>query len=268
MRLAEQTPVARRKHAGLTRPGDTIRILVAGRTDLSCEATVPRDGVAVLPGVGAVCITGRGAEELSREIAMLLESREFLADARVAVTVASRGARKAFVSGAVAVVRSIDLPPESELTLTQAIASCGGFSEDADRAHVRIVRREHGAVPRCIPVDADAISRGESPELDPALLPGDTIYVPKREPVYVIGQVAKQGAIPVPVSHPLTVSKAISLAGGLTPFARHSRVRVTRRTPEGVKVFTVDVGDVLMGRLDADMALTAGDMVYVPERVF
>jgi len=241
---------------------------VAGRADLSCEATVPRGGVVVLPGAGAVGITGRSAEELSREIATLLESREFLADARVAVTVVSRGTRRAFVSGAVAAVRAIDLPSESELTLTQAIASCGGFSEDADRAHVRIVRRTHGTEPRSILVDADAISRGETPALDPALLPGDTIYIPKREPVYVIGQVAKQGAIPVPVSHPLTVSKAISLAGGLTPFARHSRVRVTRRTPDGVKVFTVDVGDVLMGKLDADVALRAGDMVYVPERVF
>ena len=187
--MSASTPVPGQRDSCLARPGDRIKVLVSGRADLSCEVSVPRGGKVVLPGAGAVHITGRSVEELSREIAALLEAREFLADARVVVTVASRGTRRAFVSGAVTQVRAVELPPESELTLTQAISSCGGFSEDADRAHVRIVRRESRAEPRTILVDAEAISRGETPALDPALVPGDTIYVPKREPVYVIGQV-------------------------------------------------------------------------------
>jgi polysaccharide export outer membrane protein len=241
---------------------------VSGRADLSCEIGVPRGGRIVLPGAGAVRIAGRSVEELSQEIATLLEAREFLTDARVVVTVASRGIRKTFISGAVTQVRSVALPPESEMTLTQAIASCGGFSEEADRARVRIIRREDGASPRVLFVDAEAISKGETPSLDPVLAPGDTVYVPRREPVYVMGQVANQGAYQIPNSHPLTVAKAISLAGGLTPYARHSRVRVTRRASDGVEVFSVDVGDVLMGRLDADVVVRPGDIIYVPERIF
>lgn len=85
----------------------------------------------------------------------------------------------------------------------------------------------------------------------------------------MLGQVKEQGALAVPFEYPLTVAKAIALSGGFTPYARHSRVRVTRRTAEGIERLTVDAGAILAGGdLDADVELRSGDMVYVPERVF
>jgi protein involved in polysaccharide export with SLBB domain len=108
------------------------------------------------------------------------------------------------------------------------------------------------------------------------LRPGDTVYVPRREPVYVLGQVKNQGAVPIPFEYPLTVSKAVALSGGFTPYARHNRVRVRRAVrhaggakAQGTEIFTVDVSAFLSGSASAeDFVLEPGDMVYVPERVF
>ena len=250
-------------------PGDTISISVLQRPDLSREVRVPRGGKVMLPGAGAVRVAGRGVEDLSCKVAQLLETKERLLDPRVIVSVVAHGVRRAFVDGAVANPQSVELPADTELTLTQAVANCGGFAPDANRAQVRITRREPGKEPHVIVVDTSKIAQGTSPELDTALESGDTIYVPRREPVYVLGQVTKQGALPVPFEYPLTVSKAVAMSGGFTPYARHSRVRVTRRTSRGVQTFHVDVGAILVGsKLDNDIELLPGDMVYVPERIF
>ncbi len=250
-------------------PGDTISVTVSRRPDLSCQVRVPREGNVMLPGAGAVRAAGRGAEELAREVARLLEARERLLEARVTVAVLSYGVRRAFVEGAVARPQSVDLPAEAELTLTQAVASCGGFAPDADRAGVRVTQKKRGEEPRVVVVDASRIAQSASPELDLHIEAGDTVYVPRREPVYVLGQVNEQGALTVPFEYPLTVSKAVAMSGGFTPYARQARVRVTRRTARGAETFRVDVGAILVGGdLEDDIELLPGDMVYVPERVF
>lgn len=250
-------------------PGDTIRIIVAERPDLTLQIRVPLEGRIMLPVMGSVEVTGRGVEALAADIARRLETDARLIDARVAVSIVSFGVRRVYLGGSVGRPQSVDLPAEVPLTLMQAVSSCGGFREDADRENVRITRRRPGEPPEVLVADMERIAAGDAPELDPVLEPGDTVYIPAREPVYVLGQVAKAGAYPVPYGYSFTASKAVALAGGFTKFARYTRVRVTRRTPEGVKQFVVDLGAVLSGgKLERDIELEAGDMVYVPERVF
>jgi ribosomal protein L16 Arg81 hydroxylase len=59
------------------------------------------------------------------------------------------------------------------------------------------------------------------------------------------------------------------MSEGFTAYARETRVRVMRRTPEGQTSFVLNVAKVLAdGELDKDMQLRPGDIVYVPERVF
>jgi polysaccharide export outer membrane protein len=249
--------------------GDTIAVTVVGRDDLSAEVRIPRGGAVILPGVGLVRVTGLSVEELSAKLVGLLEARERLRGPRVLVSVVAYAPKQAFVYGAVTNGHAIALPDEAPMTLTQAIASCGGFVASADRARVRIRRRGDaaGAAPR--EIDAQSIALGAAPGADEVLEPGDTIYVPTREPVYVLGEVKKQGPIVVPAEFPLTVSRAIAMSEGFTAYARETRVRVMRRTPEGQTSFVLNVAKVLAdGELDKDMQLRPGDIVYVPERVF
>ncbi len=247
--------------------GDTISIFVAERPDLSVNVLVPIEGRTIIPGAGAVDVSGRSVEEISAAIGMLLRARARLVAPRVAVSLISYGSRRAFVYGEVTSPRATDLPAESRVTLTQAVASSGGFNADADRTRVRITRRPKTGKLSVFVVDAQSIAEGISPESDPVLEPGDTIYVPKREPVYVLGLVRNPGAYVVPYGYPLTVSKAVALAGGWSRFGRYRRVRVIRRTDEGVKTFTIDLKAVLLdGKLDKDLELMPGDTVFVPER--
>ncbi len=249
-------------------PGDKISIFVAERPDLSAEVRIPLEGTVVLPGAGTSEVAGRGVEELSGDIAERLRVEARLVDPLVAVSVVEYRSRRAFVYGEVARAQAVELPAERPLTLTQAISTCGGFRVEADRNHVRVTRRSGPAASRVFEVDCQKIAEGSEPELDPVLESGDTVYVPTREPVYVLGQVEKPGALPVPYGYTLTVSKAVSMSGGWSKYARYSRVIVTRRTAEGAEVFRVDLGEVVLGEPEKDMVVEPGDTIYVPQRVF
>jgi len=82
----------------------------------------------------------------------------------------------------------------------------------------------------------------------------------------VLGQVQYPRAVPIPAREVLTVSKAISLAGGFGRFAKDSRVQLLRR---GAQPATVDVRAVLASEAGAsDPELRAGDTIFVPESRF
>ena len=88
-------------------------------------------------------------------------------------------------------------------------------------------------------------------------------YNSKR--VSIMGAVARPGTFPM--SSGLTVVQAISLAGGFTPLASRNNTVVSRRVNGVVRRYTVQVDDVTTGGA-SDVPLAAGDIVYVPERVF
>jgi polysaccharide export outer membrane protein len=88
-------------------------------------------------------------------------------------------------------------------------------------------------------------------------------YNSKR--ISVVGAVARPGTFPM--SAGLTVVQAISLAGGFTPLASRNQTVVTRRVGDRVFRYRVAVDDVTDGQV-ADFPLAAGDILYVPERVF
>lgn len=90
-----------------------------------------------------------------------------------------------------------------------------------------------------------------------------TEYASKR--VSVVGAVSKPGTFPM--SSGLTVVQAISLAGGFTALASRNDTLVTRRDSQKTERFRVPVERVTEGRAD-DFALQAGDIIYVPERLF
>ena len=71
----------------------------------------------------------------------------------------------------------------------------------------------------------------------------------------------------MPPTMDLTVTKALQMAGGVKPFANRSRIRVTRCERDGTqrKIY-VDLNEIGEdGRIDKDMVLTPGDVVWVPE---
>lgn len=81
--------------------------------------------------------------------------------------------------------------------------------------------------------------------------------------IYVIGQVIKPGAY---VMNPqINILQALSLAGGMTPFAATNDIIVIRSSKGSQRVLQFQYGDVSKGRsLEKNVMLESGDVVVVP----
>jgi polysaccharide export outer membrane protein len=81
--------------------------------------------------------------------------------------------------------------------------------------------------------------------------------------IYVLGRVNKPGEYMV--GHTMDVLQALSLAGGLTPFAAENDIRVMRRANGAQQVFPFRYGEAKKGKdLEHNILLQRGDVVMVP----
>jgi len=83
--------------------------------------------------------------------------------------------------------------------------------------------------------------------------------------VSVVGQVKQPGTFAYDTQ--LDVMQALSLAGGLTPFASKSKIKILRRDQAGTQTAILfDYSDVEDGvHLDKNILLRGGDVVVVPQ---
>jgi len=89
------------------------------------------------------------------------------------------------------------------------------------------------------------------------------VIKPLSYKVYVVGRVAKPGEFLV--GHYTDVLQALSLAGGLTPFAAENDIKVVRRVMGQQQTFSFRYGDVRKGMdLEQNIILQRGDVVMVP----
>ena len=81
--------------------------------------------------------------------------------------------------------------------------------------------------------------------------------------IYVIGKVNRPGEYTA--TGYMDVLQALTMAGGLTPYAESDEIKIIRRTETGTKMKLFDYDEVVSGeRLDMNIILQAGDTVVVP----
>jgi len=109
----------------------------------------------------------------------------------------------------------------------------------------------------------DAIKQGLA-----STIPDASVTVAVRQPlgnvVSVIGQVQKPGELSA--GHRLSVMQALSMAGGLTPYAAEGKITILRRNSDGTeKSIPFPYDEIMRGRqLESDIVLSPGDVVVVP----
>ena len=85
--------------------------------------------------------------------------------------------------------------------------------------------------------------------------------------VTVLGEIVNPGPVNMPPTMDLTVTKALQMAGNTKPFANKRNVLVTRRAQDGsltrTEVDIIEIGE--KGRIDKDIILKPGDVVFVRE---
>ena len=165
-------------------------------------------------------------------------------------------------------------PYIKNLDVIRAVTMVGGASRQAQWQSARILRRDASGNYSVIPVDLSRLFGEADMSMNVKVLPGDILFIPSSEQasrgqIYLLGQVAKPGAVPLPLDQDVTLAKTILDTGGLGRYANDSKIKILRTAPDGSKqTLIVDVGAILKtGSFDRDVPLVNGDVVIVPEKL-
>jgi len=101
------------------------------------------------------------------------------------------------------------------------------------------------------------------PDANPYLEGGDIVTLPEADQVYVVGNVYTP--LTIPLKEPITVSRAIAMAGGLKQDAKKDKVRIVRQEPGSTtkREIIVDLSAIEKKRAE-DIALLPNDIIDVP----
>lgn len=245
---------------------DLLEIDVFGVEELRQTVRVSDDGSITLPLLGRLAVAGLTKAELEGLIARLLDER-YVRDPQVTVFVKEYESRKVAVSGAVKKPDTYEMLGDK--TLLEMISIAGGLDKDLGKEIV-IFRQDEQGTTRRIAVDLERLVYDADPSLNLPVLPGDIIYVPAVEKIriFVTGAVKSPNLYEVPRAEPVTVLRAITLAGGTTDRAAERRVKIFRTGPDGARrEIVVDLRKVKRGKAE-DPVLERDDVILVPETFF
>jgi polysaccharide export outer membrane protein len=151
---------------------DTLRISVWKEPDLSELLPVRPDGKISMPLLNDIPAAGLTPLQLKDSITEKL--KKFIADPRVTVVVTAMNSQRVFVSGEVLHSGPITLLPH--MTMLQALSQAG-FTQFASLKAIYLLRTENGKQEK-IPFNYKEVIKGNHPEQNIMLKPGDTVVVP------------------------------------------------------------------------------------------
>ena len=152
---------------------DVLDINVWKEPDVSRVVPVRPDGRISLPLINDVQAAGLSPQQLA---ATLTEKPEnYLNGPQVTVIVTAMNSQRIFVVGEV--LRAGAFPMLPGMTVLQALSSSGGFTTFADVKKIHVVRLRDGKQID-LPFNYRDVLKGEKPEQNIKLEPGDTIVVP------------------------------------------------------------------------------------------
>lgn len=154
-------------------PQDVLRIDVWKEPDISRTIPVRPDGKISLPLLNDVQASGLTAMQLA---ATLRESlSKYLTSPQVTVTVSEFNSRRVYITGEISHAGALPLLPG--MTVLQALSSAGGFTQFAKLKNIYVLRNEDGKQVKH-PFNYKEVVKGNLPEQNILLQPGDTVVVP------------------------------------------------------------------------------------------
>ena len=223
---------------------DEIRVSVFGAYPFDVKTRIKENGNVTLPSVGEVMAQGVTASALATKVRDQLKAGGYFVNPIVNVEVVS------YVSRAVTVFGNLQnpgiYPLDRPQTIAMMLARTGGARTDA--ADYAILQRQ-GEEDRRVPLEdlSGVTGTGQM------LRPGDSLFVPKAEDVFIYGQVNKPGKIPYESG--MTLRQMLAQAGGPTLGGSEKKISLNR-------------GNQRIKRADLDMLVKPGDVFTVQERIF
>ena len=248
-------------------PGDVLDIRVYNRPQLSREAVrVEGNGMIRMPlvenDIQAGCLTeGELAKEISTRYA------RYYKNLQVDVFIKEYHSKQVAVIGAVNEQSRFEL--QRRVRLLELLTYAKGPSAKAGQT-INIVHSS--AVSPCKQQTDDAtafssyklsdVLQGD-PKSNPYLEAGDIVTLPEADQVYVVGNVFMP--LTIALKEPITLTRAIAMAGGLKQDTRKDKIRVLRQEPGTTvrKEITVDLS-AIEKKSSEDLALLPNDIIDVP----
>jgi len=260
---ASGAPEIEEYHVGV---GDVLAVTVFDNVDLSRVAPIQTNGTIALPLLGDVPVAGMTVSGVQERLTILLK-RDYLVEPHVEVRVREYNSQFVFVVGEIN--QTGRQPLKGHTRLIDLLVDAGGFTASAS-GEVLITRVngsfEDGSQALQMRLARGTLTTEDQFKLEVALRNGDIITASPRRYVTVEGEVSRTGRFAL--EEGLTVSGAISMAGGLTKFGGN-KVKVRRVDPETgePEIIEVNLKDVRNGK-EPDLALQPNDVITVSRKMF
>ena len=240
-------------------PNDVLMITVYNQAPLSGKFVVEADGTFAYPLLGRVAAGGLSIRAVEDKVRLGLADG-FLKDPQITVTVDQYRSQQIFVMGEVKTPGPLQFT--GSMTLIEALARAGSVTERAGTEALIVHSEGGGGAATPAPITSANAARGDAVRIDllklqsgglaqnVTLRPGDTIFVPRAETVFVSGNVRMPGEYVIRAG--MTVRQALALAGGVTDRGSTRRVQIIRlvngkeTTISGDLQKTVEPGDTIV----------------------
>lgn len=250
-------------------PGDILDIRILNRPNLSREAVrVEGNGVIRMPLIDGEIQAGCKTEgELAKEIAE--KYTKFYRTPQVDVFIKEYHSRQVAVIGAVNEQSRFEL--QRRVRLLELLTYAKGTAPKAGQV-INVVHapRAYACQKSDQPAEATAFSSYKlsdtlqgDPRANPYIEPGDIITVPEANMIYVVGNVYTP--LTIPLKEPITLSRAVAMAGGVRQDSKKDKVRIVRQEA-GAGTSTEIVVDLIAieKKRAEDIALLPNDIIDVP----
>jgi polysaccharide biosynthesis/export protein len=154
-------------------PEDVLDINVWKEPEMTRTVPVRPDGKISLPLINDVQAAGLTPLQLASTVTDRL--RKFLTDPQVTVIVATINSQRVYVVGEV--LRAGAFPLIPGMTVLQVLANAGGFTTFANEKKIHVMRVVNGKHVE-LPFNYREVLKGDNPDQNIKLEPGDTIVVP------------------------------------------------------------------------------------------
>lgn len=157
--------------------GDSLAIKFYRNPELDQEVIIRPDGKISLPFIDEVTCAGLTPAELDAEITRRYHGELAIPD--ITVIVSALGGHRVYVDGQVEAPGMVEL--SGGMTMLGAISSAGGFTPEAIREQVILIRRDAAGKPVGHSVDLKKVIFGQESEGDVLLQPFDIVFVPRSK---------------------------------------------------------------------------------------
>jgi polysaccharide export outer membrane protein len=270
---ANATDAAHAPSSYLLGPNDQVSLFVGELEEQFADKTfrIDMNGDLTLPMIGRIHAMGLTQAELEDQVKY--HFAEIIKEPDIVVNVTDYGGQPVSVLG------SVNGPAIRQLqggkSLFEVLALAGGLTTEAGTTVVITRDLKWGPIPlpeatvtpdgehSVVTIRVKDVMRGGKENI--AIRSGDTVFVPRADVVYAVGDVTKPGGFPIGENEIISALQVVSLAEGMVKTAAGDKAKILRLNPGSSVRTEIPINlKLLMAGKAPDVMLKPNDILFVP----